>query len=149
MFELDSYHIETAIMCDEEYIPKYAHRFDASADCKAAETVRLAPGESALVDLGFSVNIPPQFVGLLFSRSGLSARERIEVANGVGVIDAGYTGNVKAHLVNNGEQAYQIIEGDRVAQIMLAPIHKFDFVHINSHESTDRGSNGFGSTGQG
>mgnify|MGYP002759559253 CR=1 FL=1 len=135
-------------VADDGYCPEYQNMFDAGADCRASETVRLLPGESALVDLGFSVNIPPGFVGLLCSRSGLSARERIEVANGVGVIDAGYTGRVKAHLVNNGDQAYQIVTGDRVAQLLVTPVVKAAYAPVKTLEETQRGNGGFGSTGK-
>lgn len=140
--------VDIPIVADNGFEPAYQNNHDAGADCRASETVRLLPGESTLIDLGFSVNIPPGFVGLLCSRSGLSARERIEVANGVGVIDSGYTGRVKAHLVNNGNQAYQVVAGDRVAQLLFMPVFGARFNPVSSHDSTLRGDNGFGSTGK-
>ncbi|WP_426717069.1 dUTP diphosphatase [Corynebacterium auriscanis] len=136
------------VKADEGFIPKYAHVHDAGADCRSVESVTIPPGDSVLVDLGFSISIPAWHVGLLFSRSGLSARYRIEVANGVGVIDPGYVGRVRAHLVNNSNKSYHIEKGDRVAQLVIQRVENAVFSPINALHTTPRGINGFGSTGK-
>lgn len=128
--------------------PVYIHSADAGADCRSAIDVKIPAGKSVLVPLGFRIAIPEGYVGLLHSRSGMSLANRIEVANGVGVIDAGYTGEVNAHLVNNSDEDFLILKGDRVAQLLIQKVEKPLFKFVDSLPRTDRSNGGFGSTGR-
>jgi dUTP pyrophosphatase len=119
---------------------------DAGQDIFSNEDVVINPGDSKLVSTGLFIEIPDYHVGLIWSKSGLSVKNKIEV--GAGCIDVGYTGEVKVHLYNLGKDWFKIFKGDRIAQLLTIPIN------LNSYEGSEvdeenqaRGSNGFGSTG--
>lgn len=93
------------------------------------------------------VEIPPGYVGYVYSRSGLSARQRVRVANGVGVIDSDYRGTIKVQLENAGDRPFEVADGDRIAQLVIQKIELPTFTRVTTLETTDRGEGGHGSTG--
>jgi len=131
-------------------LPSYASAGAAGADLRAAveSDVVLAPGERAAVPTGLILEIPPGWEGQVRPRSGLAIRHGLTVVNAPGTIDSDYRGEVKILLVNLGGEAVTIRRGDRVAQLVLAPVVQVGFVEAESLQTTDRGAGGFGSTGQ-
>jgi dUTP pyrophosphatase len=123
----------------------------AGADICAAvsEDVRLEPGERALVPAGFSLEIPPGYEVQVRPRSGLALRSGITVLNAPGTIDEDYRGPVGVILVNLGADPFTVRRGDRIAQLVLAPVARAAFLETHEHGETLRGSGGFGSTGAG
>ncbi|NLT58224.1 MAG: dUTP diphosphatase [Clostridiales bacterium] len=114
-----------------------------------AAPLRLPAGGRAIVPTGLCLAIPQGCVGLLFARSGLAARQGVTLANGVGVIDSDYRGEVGVALVNLGAQDYDIAPGDRIAQLVLMACAPAEPVRVGALGDTVRGCGGFGSTGKG
>lgn len=129
----------------KKWAPVRAHEGDAGLDLRATEDAFLEPGDAVLVPTGIKVEIPYGFVGLLYSRSGM-AKYRITLANSVGVIDHSYRGEVKAYIINHGDVPYRITAGERIAQLVVVPC-MLDYNIVDSVSETNRGENGFGSTG--
>ena len=127
------------------YLPKRANATDAGADLRSTEKCEIYPGETKLVDSGVAVKIPQGFGGFVFNRSGQGSKG-IMLLNGVGVIDSDYRGNIKILLKNISDNKYKIEVGDRIAQLVIMPVILCDFV--DSWNDTERGTGGFGSTGQ-
>ncbi|MBQ6059652.1 MAG: dUTP diphosphatase [Clostridia bacterium] len=130
-------------------LPTYATPGAAALDLCAAPDVSLTlnPGASALVPTGLAVAIPQGYVGLLFARSGLAVRQGLCLANGVGVIDSDYRGELCVALLNLGEQPISITGKMRIAQLALLPVAQAALDLRPSLDSTQRGAGGFGSTG--
>lgn len=131
------------------YRPKYAHKGDAGADLRAhlAEPLTLYYGNAQTVATGVSVAIPEGYVGLVFGRSGLGCKHGIRLANSVGVIDSGYRGEIMVTLVNDGKKAFDIHDGDRIAQLVVFPVPAVHFTYVDVLDKTERGEGGYGSTG--
>ena len=137
------------VVCGEEFVPTYAHDGDAGADLRASieGPVTINPGESAWVPTGVHVAIPQGHVGLQFARSGLGCSHGVCLANGVGVIDSGYRGEVRAKLLNLGTEPYTVRPLDRVCQLVIVPYVRAKFWTVNNLSDSDRGEDGYGSTG--
>lgn len=131
------------------YMPSYAHAGDAGADLRACvpAPVAIGPGESAWVNTGVRVAIPDGFVGLQFPRSGLGCNHGICLANGTGVIDSGYRGEVRAKLLNLGREPFVVHPGDRVCQLVVVPCVHASFEVVTELPDSERGTDGYGSTG--
>ncbi|MFG6445623.1 dUTP diphosphatase [Microbacterium sp. P07] len=128
--------------------PVYAHPGDAGADLTAVEPVSLAPGERALVSTGVRIALPDGYVGFVVPRSGLAAKHGITIVNAPGTIDAGYRGEIKVALLNTDSTTpYDVAVGDRIAQLIVMPIHRATFVPVDELPDSSRGQGGFGSTG--
>ncbi len=132
--------------------PTYATDGSAAMDLRAclAEAVTLPPGGRQLVPTGIAINMmDPGLVAIVASRSGLSLKHGVRVAQGIGVIDADYHGEIGVILANDSEMAYRIEPGERIAQLMFQPVVQvaLQFVDRFSTE-TERGAGGFGSTGR-
>ena len=124
-----------------------ANANDAGQDVVSSETTILPAGESRLLSTGLRIQVPKGHVALLKSRSGLSVKYSLEV--GAGVIDCGYTGEVKVHLYNHGLNDYKVNAGDRIAQLLTIPINLEDYLFQPLHSvQTERGDKGFGASGQ-
>jgi len=121
------------------------HNIDAGLDVYSDEDTIISPRSSKLVSTNLKISIPDGCVGLLWSRSGLSVKNSIEV--GAGCIDAGYTGEVKVHLYNHGDDIFNISKGDRIAQLLTIPININMYERVDELSDTERGTGGFGSTG--
>lgn len=135
------------VVADPGSVPTRAHPTDAGLDLRAAETVKLNPGERRLIGTGVKGAIPTGHVGLITPRSGLAHKYGITVLNAPGTVDAPYRGEVKVNLINLGNRSHVISEGDRVAQMVILPIETMPIVVASSLDTTDRGERGHGSTG--
>ncbi len=131
-------------------LPRYATAHAAGADLVAAleEPVVLAPGERVAVPTGLVLEIPTGWEGQVRPRSGLALLHGLTVANAPGTIDADYRGEVKVLLVNLGNEPVTIARGERIAQLVIAPVARAGFLEAESLEATGRGPGGFGSTGR-
>lgn len=131
-------------------LPTKANPSDAGIDIRAdVEHIVLAPGASCLIPTGIAICPPPNTYGQVFGRSGLFAKN---IFASCGVIDPGYTGEIKIHLLNASKEMFEIKRGARIAQIVFLPFTQIDhIVELRGEEgglgATDRGSNGFGSSG--
>ncbi len=128
-------------------LPAYATPGAAGKDVLAAEDVTLAPGARHAVATGFAVAIPPGYEIQVRPRSGLALKHGISVPNTPGTIDSDYRGELKVILVNHGAEPFEIARGDRVAQLVLAPVTLAAWDEVAELDETARGSGGFGSTG--
>jgi len=128
-------------------LPGFAHPGDAGADLVAAQDITMAPGERSLVPTGLSVAIPEGYGGFVLPRSGLAVRTGVTVLNAPGLIDSGYRGEVKVALINHGDTAFEIRVGDRIAQLVVMAVETPEYVQVDALEDTQRGAEGFGSTG--
>jgi dUTP pyrophosphatase len=129
-------------------LPRYETEGAAGLDLRADEPFTLAPGERRLVPTGLAVEIPPGHEGQVRARSGLAARHGIALVNAPGTIDSDYRGEVKVILVNLGQAPVAFARGDRIAQLVIAPVTRVEVVLVQDLSDTDRGHGGFGSTGQ-
>ncbi|BDA87140.1 deoxyuridine 5'-triphosphate nucleotidohydrolase [Aureimonas sp. SA4125] len=131
-------------------LPAYQSPGAAGADLMAALDTPLvmAPGTRALVPSGFMVAVPAGFEMQVRPRSGLAAKHGVTVLNAPGTVDSDYRGEVMAILVNHGDAAFTIRHGDRIAQIVIAPVTAAAFEEVGDLDETDRGAAGFGSTGR-
>ena len=128
-------------------LPAYATPGAAGMDVVAAEEVTLAPGGRHPVATGFSVAIPEGFEIQVRPRSGLALKHGITVPNTPGTIDSDYRGELKVILINHGAEPFPIHRGDRIAQLVLAPVTLAAWVEVAELDETERGAGGFGSTG--
>lgn len=135
------------VLTDGAELPRYAHDGDAGFDLCITDDVRLEPNASAFCGLGFACEIPSGCVGLVFPRSGLGAHFGVTLRNSVGVIDSGYRGEVCAPLVNLSCDTVFLPKGSRVCQMVVVPFVPCDLVKVASLTDTERGTDGFGSTG--
>ena len=131
-------------------LPTYGTAQAAGADLYACleAPLTIAPGETAWVPTGLALEVPEGCAGLVYARSGLSIKHGLCMANGVGVVDSDYRGELKVPMVNLGAEAYTIQPGERVAQLCIAPVYTAAFVPAEELGDTQRGVGGFGSTGK-
>jgi dUTP pyrophosphatase len=133
-------------------LPKQLTAGAAGLDLRAAwpadEMLTIGPGRRAMVPCGFAIALPLGFEAQVRPRSGLAAKYGVTVLNSPGTIDADYRGEVKVVLINLGEEIFEIRRGDRIAQMVVAPVSAVGFVIKDSLDETERGSGGHGSTGR-
>jgi len=128
-------------------LPSYAHPGDAGMDLTSAEDVVVEPGARALVKTGLAMALPPGYEAQVRPRSGLALKHGITVLNTPGTIDEGYRGEVGVILFNAGDVAFKVAKGDRIAQMVIAPVTRARIAEVADLDSTERGAGGFGSTG--
>ena len=130
-------------------IPTYGTEFSAGADLYALceNDVTINPQETILIHTGISVEVPEGYAGLIYARSGLASKKGLAPANKVGVVDSDYRGEVMVALHNHGSVAQTISNGERIAQFVITPFLKAEFVLSDELTDTERGAGGFGSTG--
>ncbi|HEY6662246.1 MAG TPA: dUTP diphosphatase [Sphingomicrobium sp.] len=128
--------------------PAYATAGAAGLDVVAAEDLTLAPGRRHAVATGFAIAIPEGYEVQVRPRSGLAFKHGITCLNTPGTIDHDYRGEVKVILANLGSEPFEVRRGERIAQLVPAPVLKADFVEVDVLGETARGAGGFGSTGQ-
>ena len=128
-------------------LPAYATEGAAGMDVLAAEDVMLAPGARHAVATGLAVAIPHGFEIQVRPRSGLALKHGISAPNSPGTIDSDYRGEVKVILINHGADPFEIRRGDRIAQLVLAPVTRATWLKVDELDETARGEGGFGSTG--
>ena len=129
-------------------LPVYASSEAAGLDVVAAEDVTLEPGARHAVATGFAIAIPHGYEVQVRPRSGLALKHGITCLNTPGTIDSDYRGEVKVILANLGSDPFEVRRGERIAQLVPAPVLRADFVEVASLEATGRGAGGFGSTGR-
>lgn len=128
-------------------LPAYATEGAAGMDVVAAEDVTLAPGGRHAVATGLAIAIPPGFEIQVRPRSGLALKHGISVPNTPGTIDSDYRGELKVILINHGAAPFEVRRGDRIAQLVIAPIVRACWLKVDELDETARGAGGFGSTG--
>jgi dUTP pyrophosphatase len=128
-------------------LPAYATQGAAGMDVVSAEDVTLAPGARHAVATGLAMAIPPGYEIQVRPRSGLALKHGISVPNTPGTIDSDYRGELKVILINLGSEPFVIARGDRVAQLVLAPVVQAAWDEVAELDATERGAGGFGSTG--
>jgi len=132
---------------DDLPLPAYATAGAAGMDVVSAEDVDLAPGARHAVATGLSMAIPEGFEIQVRPRSGLALKHGVTVPNTPGTIDSDYRGELKVIMINLGAETFSIRRGDRVAQLVLAPVTRASWLAVDTLDETARGSGGFGSTG--
>jgi dUTP pyrophosphatase len=128
-------------------LPAYATAHAAGLDVVSAEDLTLAPGARHAVATGFAIAIPEGYEVQVRPRSGLALKHGVTCLNTPGTIDADYRGEVKVILANLGSEPFQIHRGDRIAQLVPAPVLQARFAEVEELDATTRGEGGFGSTG--
>lgn len=127
------------------YMPEKAHDSDAGFDLRTPKDEFLMQGSSVVIDTGVHMAIPKGYVGILKSKSGLNVKHGI---TSDGTIDAGYTGSIRVKLYNNTYESYAFEKGDKISQLVILPIPTVLMRQAEQLDSTERGDNGFGSSGR-
>jgi dUTP pyrophosphatase len=128
--------------------PCYASAGAAGMDVVSAETLTLAPGARHAVATGFAIAIPEGYEVQVRPRSGLALKHGITCLNTPGTIDSDYRGEVRVILANLGQEPFDVVRGERIAQLVPAPVLRARFTEVEALRATERGSGGFGSTGR-
>ena len=126
-------------------MPTRAHDLDAGYDLYSKDTITIKPNSSHVFDVGVHVQLEKGTAGLLVSKSGLNVNHSIL---STGLIDAGYTGSIKVKLYNHGKSDYTVNAGDKITQLVIIKIDTPELIKMDNLENTDRGDNGFGSSGK-
>lgn len=127
------------------FVPVREHTTDAGADLRSPVDVLIPARGSRVIDTGVHIQLPHGYVGMLKSKSGLNVKHGIASE---GVIDEGYTGAIKAKLYNHSEKDYVIGRGDKITQLVIVPCEYVQFDLVDDLEDSERGGEGFGSTGK-
>jgi dUTP pyrophosphatase len=134
---------------DDAVLPSRAHEGDAGLDLYACEAAHIGPGERWSVGTGIAVEIPTGHAGLVLPRSGLAKKHGIALVNGPGLIDSGYRGEIRVLLLNTDPaEIFRVEPGDRIAQLVVAPIALAEPVEATALADSARGAGGFGSSGR-
>jgi dUTP pyrophosphatase len=132
-------------------LPSYQTSGSAGMDLTAAiaegEVVTLAPGERRAIPTGLAIALPPSLEAQVRPRSGLALKQGVTVANAPGTVDSDYRGEIQAILINLGQAPFEIRRGDRIAQMVIAPVVQIAWNDVADLDATERGAGGFGSTG--
>lgn len=131
----------------EAVLPAYAHPGDAGMDLCSVERLVVPAGGRALVHTGLKMALPPGYEAQVRPRSGLALKRGVTVLNTPGTIDEGYRGEIGVVLANFGEEDFAVEKGDRIAQMVIAPVTRAEICETQELDATDRGEGGFGSTG--
>jgi dUTP pyrophosphatase len=149
--------VATAVSVDELQVqllhpdarpPERTRPGDAGYDLRCVEPFVLDPGERRLVPTGVAIALPAGVAGLVVPRSGLAIEHGISVVNGPGLVDPNYRGELRVILVNLGAQRFEASAGDRIAQLLLVPFVTPDLQLVDELPTSERGANGFGSSGR-
>lgn len=135
------------VLSNDELLPLYGSVGAAGMDLHAAENTTVWPHASALVSTGIRVAVPEGYELQVRPRSGLALKHMISVLNTPGTVDSDYRGVVGVILINHSDTPFYVSVGDRIAQAVLCPVARCEWVRVENLDSTDRGSGGFGSTG--
>lgn len=130
-------------------LPAFETEASAGMDLRAAleEKITLKPGERILIPTGLQMALPNGYEAQIRPRSGLAIRNGITMLNSPGTIDADYRGEIKVIAINHGKESFEIVHGDRIAQMVISKVYQFDTEEVDDLEKTSRGEGGFGSTG--
>jgi len=135
-----------------EVVPIYATSNSVGMDIRSTETMALAPGEYWAFSTNLRIALPSHLEGQIRPRSGLAFKHGVTVLNAPGTIDSDYRGEIKVLLINHGYTPFQVTKGDRIAQLVIAPVCRIQWKHatqleVENFEATSRGQSGFGGTG--
>jgi dUTP pyrophosphatase len=133
-------------LTDTSVIPSKERVSDAGYDLYADQSLEIPAGTRALVSTGIAMEIPYSAVGLIWPRSGLSAKKGIDIL--AGVIDCEYRGEIKVCMLNTSETSVVISKGDKIAQILIQPVYNLELTEVDELSETSRQDKGFGSSGQ-
>jgi len=128
-------------------LPRYEHEDDSGLDLFAIAPTTILPGETALVKTGIAIELPIGTEAQIRPRSGLALKHSITLLNTPGTIDAGYRGEIGVIVINHGKQSFNVTEGMKIAQMVIAPVLKAELEETESLSDSVRGEGGFGSTG--
>ena len=131
---------------DKATVPTRANNDDAGWDLYSITARNIAPSQRVTIRTGISLEIPEEYVGLIWPRSGMSVKNGIDVL--AGVVDSGYRGEIKVCLLNTSREWMDIKEGDRIAQILFQEVPHFQLQEVDILQNSDRGEGGFGSSGK-
>lgn len=130
-------------------VPTYGTEFAAGADiyCLSDDTIKINPGETVMIHTGIAMQIPEGTAAFIFARSGIATKRGLAPANKVGVIDSDYRGEIMVPIHNHSNSVQEIANGERVAQMVIMPYVKAEFIQADILDNTERAEKGFGSTG--
>ncbi|HXV04964.1 MAG TPA: dUTP diphosphatase [Solirubrobacterales bacterium] len=141
--------LRVARLKEEARLPSRAHEGDAGLDLYSCEEAHIGPGERWSIGTGVAVEIPEGHAGLVLPRSGLAREHGIALVNAPGLIDSGYRGEVRVLLLNTDPaETFKVVPGDRIAQLVIAPIALAEPVEAEALSASARGDGGFGSSGR-
>lgn len=126
-------------------MPEFKRAGDACLDCYAAEAKIIEPGKRSLINLGFALELPEGYEGVIRPRSGLSSKG---IDGTIGTIDSNYRGELKGNIINNTSEPYSISFGDRICQLAIRKTEEINFIQVEELNDTVRGADGFGSSGK-
>jgi dUTP pyrophosphatase len=129
-------------------VPKAARTGDVAFDLYSTIDYDLRPRERFAVPTGIAVEIPAGYEGQVRPRSGLALKEGVTVLNTPGTVDSGYRGEVKSIMINHNDEPFKITKGMRISQLAIRPVPNVEFVEVDELSDTERGEDGFGSTGK-
>lgn len=139
--------VKIKLLNPKAQIPVYAHVGDSGVDLRALKDYTLNPGDVVMISTGIAVQFQEGYEAQIRPRSGMATKRRLSVINTPGTVDSTYTGEIKVGLINLGEHVQQVQEGERIAQMVFAPVLHAEFTLVTEFEETSRGDGGFGSTG--
>lgn len=146
--DADGLAIPITLVDDAARLPCYAHPGDAGADLAITIDVVLEPGQRALVPTGVAIAVPEGYAAFVHPRSGLAARSGLTIVNAPGTVDAGYRGEIKVCLLNTDSHTpITLRRGDLIAQLVIQPVVRAQFIKVTELDDTARGAGGHGSTG--
>lgn len=148
---MNQVNVKIKLLRDNVIMPSYATEGSAAIDLRSAadSDIVIAPGERKLIPTGIAISPETSgVVAILCARSGLSSKFGIALANGIGVIDSDYRGEISAALINNSDTPYTVTAGERIAQLMFMPVFAAKLIETDALDKTERGDGGFGSTGK-
>lgn len=138
--------MDIKVVLDEgAYMPEKAHNVDAGFDIRTPIDVVVESKWHSFIDTGIHIEIPEGYVGMIKSKSGLNCKNNLVTE---GVIDTGYTGTIGVKIYNHGKEDYKFKAGDKITQLVILPIPEVNLIQVDKLEDTERGDNGFGSTGR-
>ena len=140
--------VEVLLVAEPGFEPIYAKPGDAGADLRSTERLILPARSRALVKTGVRIALPEGYVGLVHPRSGLAAKHGITVLNTPGTVDAGYRGEIMVTLYNSSDEDFEVLVGDRIAQLVIQQVERANFVAVAELPGSERGETGFGSSGR-
>lgn len=139
--------LKIKLLNEQAQVPAYQSKGAACFDIHSLAAGAVPVRNSAVFDTGLAFEIPEGYALMIYSRSGHGFKSDVRLANCVGVIDSDYRGEVKVKLTNDGAVGYKVNAGDRIAQAMLIPVPKVELMAVTELSDTERGTGGFGSTG--
>lgn len=148
---MNKINVKIKLVREGALIPEYATEGSAAVDLRNAsgEAVTIAPGGRCVIPSGIAISPETSdVVAIVAARSGLSTKFGITLANGIGVIDSDYRGEISVSLINRSDKEYTVAPGERIAQLMFMPVMHAAFIESAALDETERGTGGFGSTGK-